>query len=300
MIQAVETDHLSKRYGNKWSLVDCTLQIPQERIVSLVGPNGAGKTTLLQLIMGLLKPSKGSLHVLGYEPVRNTKQLLSQVGFVAQDHPLYKSFTVQDTLMMGKQLNIHWDQDFARERIKQLGIPLQQQVGKLSGGQQAQVALVLALSKKPGLLVLDEPVASLDPLARRDFQQVLVDAVAQRNITVIISSHIVTDLERFCDYLILLTSSHVQLTGEVEDLIASHKLLVGPRERADIIEKAHTILTKRVTERQCILFVQTHGPILDPAWEIRDVSLEDIILAYMDQSRTITSPQQHEVNLEVF
>lgn len=299
MIQAVETAHLSKRYGRKWSLDDCTLQIPQGRIVGLVGPNGAGKTTLIQLIMGLLKPSQGSLRVLGYDPAHEAKQLLPKVGFVAQDHPLYKSFTVQDMLMMGQQLNVRWDQNLAMERLEQLGIPLQQHTGKLSGGQQAQVALVLALAKKPELLILDEPVASLDPLARREFQQALVEAVAQDNITVIISSHIVTDLERFCDYLVLLASSRVELNSEVEDLLDSHKLLVGPRERADSVAKTHTILTSRTTERQCTLLVHMHGPIIDPAWEIRDISLEDIVLAYMDRSRTIATPQQHKVKLEV-
>jgi ABC-2 type transport system ATP-binding protein len=299
MMQAVETVHLSKRYGRTWSLDDCTLQVPQGRIVGLVGPNGAGKTTLLQLIMGLLKPSSGSLRVFGYDPGNDGKHLLSKVGFVAQDHPLYKSFTVRDMLKMGQQLNVHWDQNLAMERLAQLGIPLQQPTGKLSGGQQAQVALVLALAKKPELLILDEPVASLDPLARREFQQALVDAVAQDTMTVIISSHIVTDLERFCDYLVLLASSHIQLTGEVEDLLNTHKLLVGPRERADSVAKAHSILTTRATERQCTLLVHMHGPIIDPAWEIRDVSLEDIILAYMDRSRVSVPSQQDKVKLEV-
>ena len=201
---------------------------------------------------------------------------------------------------MGKHLNTHWDQQFAHERITQLGIPLQQRAGKLSGGQQAQVALVLALAKKPDLLVLDEPIASLDPLARQEFLQVLADAVAERTITVIMSSHIIIDLERFCNYVILLSSSQVQLTGDVDDLLASHKLLVGPRKHADAVEQEHTVVTRSVTERQCTLLVHTHDPIHDPAWEIRAVSLEDIILAYMKQSRDVSSLQDHKVHLEVF
>jgi ABC-2 type transport system ATP-binding protein len=289
MMQAVEALHLSKRYGRKWSLQDCTMQIPVGRIVGLAGPNGAGKTTLLHLIMGILKPNVGTLRVLDNDPRKDIRQFLPKVGFVAQEHPLYKTFTVRDMLTMGQKLNIRWDQNLAQKRLEQFGIPLQQPTGKLSGGQQAQLALIIALAKRPELLILDEPVASLDPLARREFQQALLEAVAQDEITVIISSHIIADLERFCDHLVLLSASHVQVTGEVEDLLNSHKLLVGPQERAASVAKAHTILTNHATERQCTLFVQTHSPIIDPAWEVHDVSLEDIILAYMEQSRGVIS-----------
>jgi ABC-2 type transport system ATP-binding protein len=203
---------------------------------------------------------------------------------VSQEHPLYTSFTVKDMLTMGRKLNPHWEQEMALQRLEQLRIPLQQTTGKLSGGQQAQVALILALAKQPELLILDEPVASLDPLARREFQQTLLDAVAEHDITVIISSHIVADLERFCDYLVILSAARVQVISQVDQLLQSHKLLVGPRERAESIARTHTVLTSTDAGRQSTLLVQTQGPVLDPAWEVRPVSLEDIVLAYLAQS----------------
>ncbi len=216
MIQALEAVHLSKRYGRKWALHDCTLQIPIGCIAGLVGPNGAGKTTLLHLITGLLAPSNGTITVLGHTPGKDTKQLLPRIGFVSQEHPLYKTFTVKEMLMVGQKLNGTWNQEQALQRLERLGIPLHQQTGKLSGGQQAQVALLLALAKQPELLILDEPVASLDPIARREFQQTLLDAVAEHGMTVIISSHNVADLERFCDYLVIMSTSRVQFATRVE------------------------------------------------------------------------------------
>ncbi len=187
MISSVACNGLGKRYGYSWALQDCTLSLPVERVIGLVGPNGAGKTTLLHLIVGLLAPSTGSLKVFGVDPQKQPEQILSKVGFVAQEHPLLKSFTVEDMLTFGRKMNAHWDSNFAMKRLKQLNIPLHQKTGKLSGGQQAQVALILALAKNPELLILDEPVASLDPLARREFQQLLLEIVADGNFTVVMS-----------------------------------------------------------------------------------------------------------------
>jgi len=209
---------------------------------------------------------------------------------VAQEHPLYKSFRVEEMLTAGRQLNTNWDQNLALNHLKQLGISLRQPVGKLSGGQQSQVALVMTLAKRPELLLLDEPAASLDPLARRDFQQLLMEAVAEEGLSVIISSHIVADLERFCDHLTILSASHVQITDTVEHLLSSHKLLVGPRERAQTSTGMYTVLTSREAARQCTLLVQIHGQVLDPAWEVHDVSLEEIILAYLAQSGREAAP----------
>lgn len=283
MIQALETEHLGKRYGHTWALRDCTLRIPIGCVTGLVGPNGAGKTTLLHLAIGLLMPTNGMVKVLGYHPGKEAKHVLSKVGFVAQEHPLYKTFRVEEMLTVGRKLNAHWDQDLALRRLKQLSIPLRQPTGKLSGGQQAQIALILTLAKRPEVLLLDEPVASLDPLARREFQQTLMEAVAEDGLSVIVSSHIVADMERFCDHLVILSASRVQIADQVDHLLRSHKLLVGPRERAQVSTDMYTILTSREAERQCTLLVQTHGPIVDPAWEVRDVSLEEIILAYLSQ-----------------
>jgi ABC-2 type transport system ATP-binding protein len=286
MIQALETVHLSKRYGRKWALRDCTLQIPVGCIASLVGPNGAGKTTLLHLTTGLLAPSNGTVTVLGHTPGKDTKQLLPRIGFVSQEHPLYKTFTVREMLKVGQKLNRAWNQEQALQRLERLNIPLHQQTGKLSGGQQAQVALILALAKQPELLILDEPVASLDPIARREFQQTLLDAVAEHGITVIVSSHMIADLERFCDYLVIMSTSRVQLSTRVDSLLQSHKMLVGPRERMESIARTHTIVAASGSGRQCTLLVQTHGPILDPDWQVHLVSLEDIIFGYLSQSKS--------------
>ena len=213
----VETEGLGKRYGSQWALRDCTLQIPAGTVTALIGPNGAGKSTLLQLAVGLSRPTAGAVRVVGGDPRRDASSVLPRVGFLAQEHPLYKGFTVAETLRLGRSLNPGWDQSLAVARIRALGLSLEKTVGRLSGGQQAQVALTLALAKRPELLLLDEPVASLDPLARREFLESVMEAVAETGMTVVLSSHIVADLERVCDQLVILATARVQLAGPIED-----------------------------------------------------------------------------------
>jgi ABC-2 type transport system ATP-binding protein len=289
---ALEGTGLGKRYGRQWALRDCTLALPVGRVAALVGPNGAGKTTLLHLIAGLARPETGSVHVFNQTPVDNT-EVLARVGFVAQDTPLYLDFTVADLLTMGARLNRRWDADLARTRLERVGIPLDKPTGKLSGGQRAQVALALAMAKRPDLLLLDEPVASLDPLARREFLQALMGAVAEDGTTVLLSSHIVADLERACDYLIVLHTARVQVLGGVDELLASHKILVGPRrETADVAGTAGVaaVVKQSHAGKQTTLLVRTDGPIHDPAWTVEDVSLEDLVLAYLANSDAGTLP----------
>jgi ABC-type multidrug transport system ATPase subunit len=286
MSNPLETTHLSKRYGRTWALQDCTLTLPTGRVAALVGPNGAGKTTLLHLSAGLLEPTSGSVEVFGQSPLLQSKETLPRLGFLAQDHPLYLSFTVADLLTLGRKLNPRWDDMLARARIDKLGIPLDRRAGKLSGGQQAQVALVLALAKRPDLLLLDEPLASLDPLARRDFLRTLMDAVAESRMTVLLSSHIISDLERVCDYLIILSASRVQIAGDIQEIAQTHKRLVGLRQDEAAVASVHTVVEASHTARQTTLLVRTHGPILDPSWEVQEVSLEDIVLAYLSQQAT--------------
>ena len=286
MSNVLETTHLSKRYGRQWALQDCTLALPAGRVAALVGPNGAGKTTLLHLSVGLLEPTAGSVQVFGCSPLKQTTQTLPRLGFVAQDHPLYKDFTVADLLTLGRKLNPRWDDTLAKARMQKLGIPLKRPAGKLSGGQQAQVALVLALAKRPDLLLLDEPLASLDPLARREFLRTLMDAEAESGLTVLLSSHIIGDLERVCDYLIILSASYVQLAGDIQEIQRTHKRLVGPRQEVDAIASVHTVVETSQTERQTTLLVRTNGPLFDPSWEVQEVSLEDIVLAYLSQQAT--------------
>ena len=229
MEPAIRTRALGKRYGRTWAVQDCALEVPAGRIAALVGPNGAGKTTLLHLAVGLLRPDAGEVRVFGRDPREGTS-VLADVGFVAQDTPLYRDFTAAELITMGGKLNRRrWDAALARERLAMLGIPPGKPVGKLSGGQRAQVALALALAKRPRLLLLDEPIASLDPLARREFMQALMGAVAESETTVLLSSHLLADLERSCDYLVVLQGSRVRLTGPVDELLDTHRTLVGPR-----------------------------------------------------------------------
>jgi len=223
MTDVLATRGLSKQYGHRLALADCTLSIPAGRIVGLVGPNGAGKTTLLHLAVGLLAPTSGTIEVLGGRPASGPAQL-AKVGFVAQDAPVHAGFTVADHLRFGAHMNPGWDGALARDRIDQLGLDLHQKAGKLSGGERAQLALTLALAKQPELLILDEPIASLDPLARSEFLRSLADFTASRRVSVVMSSHLVSDLERICDYLIVLVASRVQVAGPVTDLLASHHL----------------------------------------------------------------------------
>ena len=287
---ALETTELGKRYGSRWALRDCSLEIPQGRVAALVGPNGAGKTTLLQLAVGVSQPTHGRVEVFGWSPHEQPLLVLARVGFVAQDHPLYRGFAVAEMLRMGRKLNPRWDDAIALERLDRLGISLSQRAGKLSGGQQAQVALVMALAKRPELLLLDEPVASLDPLARREFLQSLMDAVAEGGLTVLLSSHILADLERVCDYLVILSASRVQLAGDIDGIIARHKLVTGPREGVERIAAGHSVVQARHSDRQSTVLIATNQAICDPAWLVEVPSLEEIVLAYLGQS-TSTSTQ---------
>jgi ABC-2 type transport system ATP-binding protein len=279
---------LGKRYRHRWALRDCTIQVPAGRVVGLVGPNGAGKTTLLHLAVGLLQPSAGEIAVLEAPPAESPTQL-GRVGFVAQDTPVYSSLSVADHLRLGGWLNPRWDAGVAQRRIDQLGLDPRQRAGKLSGGQRAQLALTLALAKRPELLILDEPVASLDPLARHEFLQHLMEAVATDGLSVVLSSHLVADLERVCDYLIVLAGSRVQVAGDVDDLLACHHRLTGPRRDTSRMPADQDVIEASHTDRQTTLLVRNEGPILDPAWTVEDVGLEDVVLAYMRRAGD-TSP----------
>lgn len=292
MNAVLEATNLGKRYGRRWALSDCTLSIPDGKVVGLVGPNGAGKTTLLHLAAGLLAPTAGIIAVLGRRPAQDEAQL-GRVGFVAQETPVYGSLSVADHLRLGAWLNPSWDQQVAERRTDQLGLDRAQKAGKLSGGQRAQLALTLAIAKRPELLILDEPVASLDPLARREFLQGLMEVVAEQAVSVILSSHLVADLERVCDYLVVLVSSRVQVTGEIDDLLASHHRLSGPRRELDTLPSDLEIIEASHTDRQSTLIVRTESPILDPSWTAERLSLEDLVLAYMRQTREIAPERLH-------
>ncbi|PZF81492.1 ABC transporter ATP-binding protein [Jiangella anatolica] len=282
MSAAIVTRELGKRYRSRWALRDCDLELPAGAVIALVGPNGAGKTTLLQLLVGLQQPSAGSVSLFGRPEPGGSAQALAQVGYVAQDHPIYRRFRVSELLHLGRSLNPGWDQDLAERRIEELGIPLRQRTGRLSGGQQAQVALALALAKRPKLLILDEPVASLDPLARREFLQVLMATVVDEGLTVLLSSHNVAELERVCDHLVVVADGRVQLAGDVEALLGEHRVLTGPSgglpdgpgmihvDRAD----RHAHIVARIGDAEPM-----------PGWAARPIGLEELVLAYLRQAR---------------
>jgi ABC-2 type transport system ATP-binding protein len=280
---AIATQGLGKRYRRQWALADCTLSVPAGHVVGLVGPNGAGKTTLLSIAAGMLTPTAGTIEVLGGQPADGPAQL-ARVGYLAQDAPVYAGLSIADHLKLGVHLNPAWDAELASDRVRRLDLDPRQKAGTLSGGQRAQLALTMAVAKRPELLILDEPVASLDPLARREFLRDLMESVADQGLSVVLSSHLVGDLERVCDYLVVLVASRVQVAGPVDDLLATHHLLTGPRLDPGSLPRSVQVISASHTDVQSTLLVRTPGPVLDPAWTVSEVVLEDLVLAYMSQA----------------
>jgi ABC-2 type transport system ATP-binding protein len=296
-MNVIETAGLGKRYHQTWALRECSLAIPAGHVVALVGPNGAGKTTLLNLTVGLAMPSAGVVTVLGGMPA-GSPGALDGIAFVAQDTPVYKNLSVTDMLHLTRNLNRHFDGGYARARLADLGIPLKRKAGKLSGGQQAQLALTLALARRPRLLVLDEPLANLDPLARHDFMATVMAAVAEKGegevgggMSVVLSSHVLAELERVADYLILVSGGRVQVAGEVDDLLARHRVLTGPTSDARMQEEL-AVVHERHGEAQAHLLVRTSGPAdaVPPGWEAHPVGLEELVLAYLRQPGAAALP----------
>jgi ABC-2 type transport system ATP-binding protein len=282
MTAVIETSGLTKRYRRVTALSDCTISVPEGRISALVGPNGAGKTTLLRLLAGLAAPTAGRIAVLGGPP-RQDPAYLAEIGFLAQEILLYPRRTAQDHIGIGAHLNPRWDGESVRARLGGLKIPLDRPAGTLSGGQRAQVALALTLAKRPRLLLLDEPLAALDPLARRNFLATLAEAAAGGDLTIVLSSHLIADIERVCDHLILLAGSRVQLCGDIETLLAQHRILTGPRKDTTAIAATQTVVREDTTPRQTTLLVKLNGPVIDPAWAVEEPDLEEIVLGYMSQ-----------------
>jgi ABC-2 type transport system ATP-binding protein len=285
----IQTRGLTKRYRRVTALSDCSVTVPEGRISALLGPNGAGKTTLLRLLTGLARPTAGEMAVLGGTP-RQHPAFLADIGFLAQEIPVYRRFSAETHIAIGAHLNRRWDAASVRDRLRSLNVPLDRPAGSLSGGQRTQLALALTLAKRPRLLLLDEPVAALDPLARRNFLALLAEAVADGGLTVVLSSHLLADLERVADHLILLAASRVQLCGDIDDLLAEHQVLVGPRKPTTAIEKTHTVVQAVRTERQTTLLVRGRAAVYDPDWESAEVGLEEMVLAYMGQDDAPANP----------
>jgi ABC-2 type transport system ATP-binding protein len=278
----IEANGMGKNYGSTWALRDCTLAIPAGQMVALVGPNGAGKSTLLSLAVGLTAPTAGTIRVLG-EWAPGSPEALDGIAFVAQDTPLYKNLSVADLLHLTRNLNRRFDQTFAERRLADLGIPLKRKAGGMSGGQQAQLALTLALARHPRLLVLDEPMATLDPLARHDFMATVMAAMVDDGISVLLSSHVLTELERVADYLVLVSRGRIQVAGAVDDLLDHHRLLTGPTSGVDGFSDRADVVSERRGAAQTQLLVRTAGPesTLASGWEEHEVGLEELALAYL-------------------
>jgi ABC-2 type transport system ATP-binding protein len=290
-VPALRTDRLGRRYGKVWGLRDCTLEVPAGAVAALVGPNGAGKTTLLEMVIGLLEPTEGQVSVFGHTSRAETAQALARVGYVAQDHPLYRDFSVADLFHLGRAMNPRWDQKLAVARVDALGIPLARKVKGLSGGQRAQVSLTMALAKRAPLLVLDEPVSSLDPVARLEFMRDVLAAAADGALTFLISSHVVSELERFCDWLIVLAHGHVQLAGPAVDLLDAHRLLTVPRATPDAALPG-TAIHRTDSDRHSTVLVHADPVQLavqgHARWRAEPVSFEQLVLGYLQRQTAVT------------
>jgi len=293
-MNAIEARLLARRYrgigpGGRpgtprgtWALRDCNLVIPSGRVVALVGPNGAGKTTLLSIAAGLLRPTSGDLTVLdGCRP--GSAAARTGIGFVAQDAPLYKHLPTADMVAVAAKLNDSFDADWALARLKELRIALRQKVGALSAGQRAQLALTLAIAKRPRLLLLDEPMAVLDPLARHEFMALLMAAVAEYGPTVVFSSHQVSELERAADYLIVLNEGRLQVAGPVDDLLEAHRILIGPVGNSSFEGEKFAVVqaTQAAAQSQLLIRTDDRAGLVPPGWLSQPAGLTDIVLAYL-------------------
>src|SRR6266702_5060673 len=290
-MNVIEASALGKRYGSTWALRECTLAIPGGHVAALVGPNGAGKTTLLNLAVGLTDPTAGTVAVLGGTRA-GSLAALDGIAFVAQDAPLYKNLSAADLLHETRNLNRRFDQDHAEHRLGELGIPLRQKAGKMSGGQQAQLALTLALARRPQLLVLDEPMAMLDPLARHDFMATVMTAIADDGVSGVLSSHVLAELERGADYLVLVSRGNVQVAGKVDDLLARHRVLTGPATEVGRYAERLNVVHARRGEVQAHLLVRTNATTdpVPPGWEAHPVGLEELTLAYVREPDAAALP----------
>jgi ABC-2 type transport system ATP-binding protein len=268
---------LGKRYPRGWALENCSVRVPAHRVVALVGPNGAGKTTLMSLATGMLRPSTGRVRVFGKEP--DGRGTPAGMAFLGQQKPLYAGLSVADTLRLGQRMNPTWDQRYAQRLIADAGVPPDAKVGTLSGGQRTRVAVAVALGKRPRLILLDEPLADLDPLARQDTVRTLMSEAARDGITVVLSSHVVAELQGVCDYLVLLGSGRVQLVGGLDELLAEHLVLTGPAD--------HPVPVQGVIDRQDLgsgyvrLLARTRMAYLPAGWTVDPTTVEDLVLAYM-------------------
>ncbi|MFF2656352.1 ABC transporter ATP-binding protein [Kitasatospora sp. NPDC058032] len=290
---AVEAVGLGKRYRRDlWALHDCTFTVPAGRICGVVGANGAGKSTLLTLAARLIEPTEGELRVFG--EALSTPESRARVAYVTQEKPLYPSFTVAETLRIGRELNPGWDEETAQRVIDMGELPGRARIGALSGGQRTRVALALALGKRAELLLLDEPMSDLDPLARHELMGVLMAEAAERGTTILVSSHILPELDGVIDHLLLVQAGRIRLAGDLEEILDGHQLLTGVADGAEL--PAGTAVERRVRGRQVTALLHTGEPV-DGPWESTRPSLEELLLAYLRTPlpTAVTAPDREAV-----
>jgi ABC-2 type transport system ATP-binding protein len=262
--------------GGRWALRDCSVEVSAGRVVALVGPNGAGKTTLLNIAAGLLYPTVGTVQVAGRPPDRQ----LAKIGYVAQDAPLWPRLRVADVLELGRCMNPRFDIQLAEGRVRALEIPPRARINTLSGGQRAQVALTLVLAKRPELLLLDEPLANLDPLARREFLTSMFDSCAEDGVAVLFSSHVIAELERICDYLIVLVVGRVQIAGDIDELRSTHRIVSGPLEWPDR-SGLSVVSTTKAAGRTIALVHLDPMQSIGPGLEESEPTFDELALGYL-------------------
>ncbi|MED7948798.1 ABC transporter ATP-binding protein [Streptomyces sp. BE303] len=277
---AIEARGLGRRYRRGWALRDCSFRLPAGRICGLVGPNGAGKTTLMAMAGNLLEPTEGSLRVFGSAPA--SAQAGVRTAFLSQEKPLFGRFTVAETLRLGRELNPTWDQRAAEDIVRAGTIPLAARINTLSGGQRTRVAFALAFGKRPDLLLLDEPMSDLDPLVRHELTGTLLAEAAERGTTIVMSSHMLAEIETVCDYLLVVSSGMLRLAGEVDRLLDAHVLLTGLHDGggppADLAQ--HTVVEYRTSGRQARALIR-HGGVVDARWQCDAPTLEELLLSYL-------------------
>jgi ABC-2 type transport system ATP-binding protein len=286
------TAALGKRYRNAWGLRDCSLTIAEPSIVGIAGPNGAGKSTLLGLAVGLLDPSEGAVSICGRDP-RRDPDALADIGYVAQGTPLYRGFSVGEMLDYARAANPRWDQALATDLLSRSSPKTR--VSQLPPGERARLALALALGKRPALVLLDEPLARLDPLASREFLRLLMEGAAETGSAVVVATRILGDIERVCERVVLLGGGQVRLDGTVEELLSSHRLLTGARRPIGRIRGVESIIRERSSGRQLTLLVRTNEPVVDPTWSVEQIGLEELLLAYMAPEE-LPAPQSAETS----
>lgn len=280
---AVTCSRMGVRYGPRWALRDCTVDVPAGCVVAVVGSNGAGKSSLLRAVTGLQRCTEGRVELFERLFDRDDASQLALVGYVSQRKALYRRFRIAEMLRFGAALNPGWDNDFARSRINYLGLDPKRRIDDLSGGEHTQVALTIALAKRPRLLVLDEPLADLDPLARHEVLGTLMADVAERGITVLMSSHIVGELETACDRLVVLRDGRVVLAGDVDEITARHRAVTGPADGLTRLASQALIVDHEVRGGSASALIASHGALtfLDPRWQQHPTALDRVVLGYL-------------------